>query len=47
MKRPTPALVFLVLFEFTLAYRPVVVIHGIWDLKTSLDTMADRIREVY
>jgi len=29
------------------AYKPVVIVHGIWDVKTSLDFMADRIRELH
>ena len=27
-------------------YKPVVIVHGIWDKRTSLDFMADRIRQV-
>lgn len=27
-------------------YKPVVIVHGIWDKKSSLDFMADRIRQV-
>jgi len=29
------------------AYKPVVIIHGIWDKKTSLDILANRIREAH
>lgn len=29
------------------AYKPVVIVHGIWDKRTSLDFMANRIREVW
>lgn len=35
--------------EFTTAsncYKPVVIVHGIWDKKTSLDFLANRIRQV-
>lgn len=28
------------------SYKPVLIVHGIWDKVTSLDFMADRIREV-
>lgn len=27
-------------------YKPVVIVHGVWDKKTSLDFLADRIRQV-
>ena len=30
----------------TTVYKPVVIVHGIWDKRTSLDFMADRIRQV-
>lgn len=35
--------------EFTTAsnsYKPVVIVHGIWDKNTSLDFLANRIRQV-
>jgi len=28
-------------------YKPVVIVHGIWDARTSLDFMADRIRQIH
>ncbi|EFX72411.1 hypothetical protein DAPPUDRAFT_308302 [Daphnia pulex] len=31
----------------TSVYKPVVIVHGIWDKKTSLDFMADRIRQAH
>ncbi|KAI9556144.1 hypothetical protein GHT06_018718 [Daphnia sinensis] len=33
--------------SFDRAYKPVVIVHGIWDKRTSLDFMANRIREVH
>ena len=36
----------LMLVTSSVAYKPVLIIHGIWDKAISLDFMADRIRNV-
>lgn len=36
----------LMLVTSSVAYKPVLIVHGIWDKAISLDFMADRIRNV-